>query len=61
MVADGQRWNYARGTAPTDPMQRRDPIERALKFCQEHGRTGCTLYAVDNRVVYRKPATVAQQ
>jgi len=56
VVADGHRWNYSRGTNPTDPMQPRDPVERALKYCQDNGRTGCTLYAVDNRVVYQKPA-----
>ncbi|WP_280152904.1 DUF4410 domain-containing protein [Piscinibacter sp. XHJ-5] len=61
VVADGLRWNYARGTNPTDPAQPRDPVERALKFCQEHGRTGCTLYAVDDRVVYQKPASTAQR
>jgi hypothetical protein len=61
VVADGQRWNYARGINPTDPMQPRDPVERALKLCQEQGRTGCTLYAVDDRVVYQKPASTAQR
>ncbi|HEX6708279.1 MAG TPA: DUF4410 domain-containing protein [Albitalea sp.] len=61
VVADGQRWNYARGTTPADPMQPRDPVERALKFCQDKGHTGCTLYAVDFRVVYPKPASTAQR
>lgn len=61
VVADGLRWNYARGTNPTDPMQPRDPVERALKFCQDHGRTGCKVYAVDNRVIYQRPAATAQQ
>jgi hypothetical protein len=40
-------------------MQPKDPVARALKYCQDHGRTGCTLYAVDNRVVYKKPVTDA--
>jgi hypothetical protein len=61
VVADGRRWNYARGTNPADPMMPRDPAARALKICQDMGRTGCTLYAVDHRVVYVKPATTAQR
>jgi hypothetical protein len=62
VVADGGcRWNFARGTNPADPMMPRDPVARALKICQDMGRTGCTLYAVDHRVVYVKPATTAAQ
>ena len=49
------------GTKPADPMLPRDPVARALKLCQDMGRTGCTLYAVDNRVVYVKPAATAQR
>ena len=37
----------------------RDPIERALQLCRDQGKTGCTLYAVDNRVVYVKPPATA--
>jgi hypothetical protein len=62
VVADGGcRWNYARGTKPADPMMPRDPVARALRICQGMGRTGCTLYAVDGRVVYPKPAATAQK
>jgi len=59
VVADGGRANWAWGTKPKDPMQARDPVERALQLCRDQGKTGCTLYAVDNRVVYVKPAATA--
>lgn len=56
VVADDRQWNYARGTNPTDPTLPRDPVARALQICQNMGRIGCTLYAVDDRVVYAAPA-----
>lgn len=55
VVADGGRVNWAWGTKPKDPMQPRDPMERALQLCRDQGKTGCTVYAVDDRVVYVKP------
>jgi hypothetical protein len=33
-----------------------DPLSRALYFCQIYAKNSCTLYAVDNDVVYIKPA-----
>ncbi|MGV1015979.1 MAG: hypothetical protein ACOYBW_01220 [Fluviibacter phosphoraccumulans] len=38
-----------------------DPLSRALYFCQIYAKASCTLYAVDNDVVYVKsdPAKVA--
>lgn len=35
-----------------------DPLARALYFCQIYAKTSCTLYAVDNDVVYVKPSPV---
>lgn len=32
-----------------------DPLARALYFCQIYAKASCTLYAVDNDVVYVKP------
>jgi len=49
------------GTSPKDPMEPKDPAERALKRCQDAGRTGCALYAVDNNVVFVKPAEPVAQ
>lgn len=34
-----------------------DPLARALYFCQIYAKDSCTLYAVDNDVVYVKPTT----
>jgi hypothetical protein len=35
-----------------------DPLARALYFCQIYAKATCTLYAVDNDVVYVKPESV---
>lgn len=56
VVAEGGYWTSTYGTSPKDPMEPRNPAERALKRCGDAGRTGCTLYAVDNNVVFVKPA-----
>lgn len=34
-----------------------DPLARALYFCQIYAKASCTLYAVDNDVVYVKPTS----
>lgn len=47
------------GTRPVDPMEPTDPGERALKRCRDATRPNCTLYAVDDRVVYTRPAPTA--
>jgi hypothetical protein len=61
VVADGGKVNWAAGTNPKDPTQPKDPVERALRLCHEQGKTGCTLYAMDNRVVYIKPENTSQR
>ena len=47
------------GTRPTDPMEPTDPSERALKRCRDATRPNCSLYAVDDRVVYTRPTPTA--
>jgi len=59
VVADGGRSNGTWSTRPLDPMLPTDPVERALQLCRTQGKTHCTLYAVDNKVVYVKPAATA--
>jgi len=56
VVSEGGQVNWAQGNKPKDPMMPTDPAERALRICNDQGRSGCTLYAVDSRVVYVKPA-----
>lgn len=36
-----------------------DPLARSLYFCQIYAKASCTLYAVDNEVVYVKPVPEA--
>lgn len=38
-----------------------DPLARALYFCQVYAKASCTLYAVDNDVVYVKPVPEAEK
>ena len=53
-------WFYATwGTKPPDPMAPRDPVERAMKRCQDAQRPSCALYAVDDRIVYTRPTPTA--
>jgi hypothetical protein len=52
VIADDGRFNATWGVRPKDPMDPRDPAERAMKQCRAAGKAGCTLYAVDDRVVY---------
>lgn len=61
VVADGGRSNWAWGNNPKDPMEPRDPLERAMRACQAAGKINCTPYAVDFRVVYVKPANAPPQ
>ena len=56
VIAAGGRVNATWGRNPKDPMDPRDPAERALKQCRAAGRVACTLYAVDERVVYNPDA-----
>ena len=59
VVSDTGYWYSTYGTRPTDPMEPQDPAERAMKRCQTAARPNCTLYAVDDRVVYNKPGPTA--
>ena len=55
VVSDTGHWYALWGTKPVDPMDPTDPSERGLKRCRDAGRTGCAVYAVDDRVVYSRP------
>ena len=57
VVASDGRSNATWGTHPKDPADPTDPAERALKQCRALGRPGCTLYAVDDRVVYQRTSS----
>jgi hypothetical protein len=59
VVADGGRSNYTWGTNPKDPMEPKDPLERAMKRCQDQGKQHCRPYAVDHKVVYRPDPAVS--
>ena len=61
VVSEGGRWNATWTNTPKDPADPKDPAERAMKHCQNLGRVGCTLYAVDNNVVWVKPASPVAQ
>jgi hypothetical protein len=61
VVSDSGHWYSTWSDRPKDPNEPRDPSERALKRCNDAGRPHCTLYAVDNRVVYVRPNLAAPQ
>ncbi len=52
VVASDGRFNATWGAKARDGADPADPAERALKQCRAGGKPGCTLYAVDDRVVY---------
>lgn len=53
-------WFYSTwGTKPPDPMEPTDPAQRAMKRCQDAQRPNCAYYAIDDRVVYTRPAPTA--
>jgi hypothetical protein len=59
-VVSDTGWFYSMwGTKPIDPMEPTDPTERAMKRCQDAARPNCTVYAVDDRVVYTRPVPTA--
>ena len=47
------------GTRPVDRAEPADPTERAMKRCQDAPHPNCTIYAVDDRVVYTRPTPTA--
>jgi hypothetical protein len=59
-IVSDSGWFYSVwGTKPPDPMEPSDPTERAMKRCQDAARPNCTVYAVDDRVVYTRPVPTA--
>jgi hypothetical protein len=59
IVSENGWYYWAWSTKPVDPMDPTDPTERAMKHCQDAARPNCTPYAIDDRVVYTRPATTA--
>lgn len=59
IVSDNGYFYSSYGTRPVDPMEPTDPTERAMKRCQTAARPNCTIYAVDDRVVYTRPGPTA--
>ncbi|HWI10072.1 MAG TPA: DUF4410 domain-containing protein [Burkholderiaceae bacterium] len=59
VVSDNGYFYAVWGTKPPDPMEPSDPTERAMKRCQDAARPNCTIYAVDDRVVYTRPGPSA--
>ena len=57
IVSDNGWFYSASGTKPVDPMEPSDPTERSLRRCQNAARPNCTVYAVDDRVVYSRPTS----
>jgi hypothetical protein len=49
-------FGLASGTIPRDPGLPTDPTLRALEVCRRLAKAECTLYSVDDQVVYREPA-----
>jgi len=55
-IVSDNGWFYSVwGTNPPDPMEPADPTERGMRRCQLAARPNCTIYAVDDRVVYTRP------
>lgn len=46
-IAPNGAWGWATGGE--------DPLQRALDFCNQRGRSACQLYAVDEAVVWARP------
>lgn len=55
-ISRSGHYGLASGTTPRDPSLPTDPTLRALEVCRRLARAECTLYSVDDQVVYREPA-----
>ncbi len=49
-------WNSTWGLQPPNPIDPKDPTERALRHCEQRGRGPCKVYAVDDTVVWQQEA-----
>jgi hypothetical protein len=58
-IARDGHYGLASGTVPRDPSLPTDPTLRALEVCRRLAKAECTLYSVDDQVVYREPAPPA--
>lgn len=52
-IADNGHSARASGTSPRETNRPTDPKERALQICAENAGKPCTLFSVDNVIVYR--------
>lgn len=49
-------WNSSWGLQPPNPVDPKDPTERALRHCKQQGRGPCKVYAVDDTVIWQQEA-----
>jgi len=59
IISDNGYFYSTYGVRPIDPTEPADPTERAMKRCQTAARPNCTIYAVDDDVVYTRPGPTA--
>ena len=59
IISDNGYFYSTYSTRPIDPTEPADPTERAMKRCQTAARPNCTIYAVDDSVVYTRPGATA--
>lgn len=58
-IAPSGRFSGTWGLKPKEPDLPIDPLERALQMCQRSAKQPCTLYAVNNTVVWPKNGPTA--
>jgi hypothetical protein len=61
VVSESGHWFGTWGRNPKDPMESKDPSERAMKRCLDSGQPRCAIYAVNDQVVYSRPTAVTPQ
>jgi hypothetical protein len=61
VVSESGHWFGTWGRNPKDPMESKDPTERAMKRCLDSGQPRCATYAVNDQVVYTRPTAITPQ
>lgn len=61
VVSESGYWFSTWGRNPKDPMESKDPTERAMKRCLDTGQPRCVAYAVNDQVVYTRPTAITPQ
>jgi hypothetical protein len=54
VIAEDGSWYSSWGRNPKEASDPQDPAERAIARCERRGRPNCKLYALDNRVVWKR-------